>query len=322
MKSAAMLLLLVCATIVASAAPLRTERLGIFGRDYYRLNEWARANGFQHRWLGRKDVELSKAGTRIRFTGDSENITFNGVDIRLAHAIVVKDGVAYITPLDVSQTLSPLIWPPRGKPGAQVKRICIDPGHGGKDTGKRVGREEEKKYTLLLAQELGEQLRKAGYTVSFTRTTDAFVDLSPRADIANRRRADLFISVHFNAFPKSTVRGAETYCLTPQGAPSSNDSRGVGNKSAVAGNQNNANNIVLAYEIHRAVTRSLGSEDRAVKRARFEVLREAEMPAVLIEAGFMSNPTEAKKIFSASWRRQLATAIVSGVSSYRKIVER
>jgi N-acetylmuramoyl-L-alanine amidase len=316
------MLVLLGAILLAPAAPLRTERLWFFGKDYYRLEEWARVNGFQQRWLGKKDVELTKGSTRLQFTGDSENMIFNGVNVRLAHAIVVKNGVGFITPLDVNQTLAPLLWPPRSKPGAQVKHICIDPGHGGKDTGKRAGREEEKKYTLLLAQELGDQLRKAGYTVSFTRTSDTFVDLSPRADIANRKHADLFISVHFNAFPKSDVHGAETYCLTPQGAASSNDAEGRGNKNAVAGNQNNPKNIVLAYEIHKAVTRGLGTEDRAVKRARFEVLRETEMPAVLIEAGFMSNPTEAKKIFSAPWRRQLATAIVSGVRSYRSIVEK
>lgn len=316
------MLLLACATWLASAAPLRTERFWIFGREYHRLDEWARGNGFQLRWLGKKSVELAKSTTRIQFTGDSQNIVFNGINIRLSSAIIVKHGIGYITPLDVTQTLNPLLWPPRNKAGARVKHICIDPGHGGRDTGKRNGRQEEKKYTLLLAQELGEQLRKAGYTVSFTRTTDTFVDLSPRAELANRRRADLFISLHFNAFNKSDVRGAETYCLTPEGAASSNDAAGRGNKSAVSGNQNNAKNIVLAYEIHKAVTRGVSAEDRAVKRARFEVLREAEMPAALIEAGFMSNPGEAKKIFSPAWRRQLAQSIVAGIASYKKIVER
>ncbi len=321
-KAAVALLILACAIRVAPAAALRTERLWLFGKEYYHLDDWARANGFHQRWPGKQSIELTKGSTRIQFTGDSQNITFNGVNIRLSAAIVMKGGIGYITPLDVNQTLAPLFRPPRNRPGAQVKHICIDPGHGGNDTGKRAGREEEKKYTLLLAQELGEQLRKAGYTVSFTRTSDTFVDLSPRADAANRRRADMFISIHFNAFSKADVRGAETYCLTPQGAASSNDAAGRGNKTAVAGNQNNARNVVLAYEIHKSITRNLGSEDRAVKRARFEVLREAEMPAVLVEAGFMSNPVEARKIFSAAWRRQLAQAIVSGVTNYRRIVER
>jgi N-acetylmuramoyl-L-alanine amidase len=321
-KSLAALLLCCAICLTAAAAPLKTHGLGLWGKEYYRVEEWARANGFQQRWLGGKSFELTKGSTRMQFAGDSQAMTFNGVEIRLSTAAVVKNGNAYIAPLDVNNTLGPLLWPTRNKTGARVKHICIDPGHGGKDTGKRAGREEEKKYTLLLAQELGEQLRKAGYTVSFTRASDAFVDLTPRAEIANRRRADLFVSLHFNAFSRSNVRGAETYCLTPQGAASSNDAAGRGNKSVVSGNQNNSKNILLAYEIHKAVTRRTGAEDRAVKRARFEVLREAEMPAVLIEAGFMSNPTEARQIFSAAWRRKIAESIVAGIGSYKKLVER
>jgi N-acetylmuramoyl-L-alanine amidase len=165
-------------------------------------------------------------------------------------------------------------------------------------------------------------LRRAGYTVSFTRTSDVFVELTSRAELANRRHADLFISVHFNSFRNSDVRGVETYCLTPQGAASSNDPGGRGSKSAVAGNQNNAKNVALAYQIQKSILRGTGSEDRAVKRARYEVLREAEMPAVLIESGFMSNPAEAKKIYSATWRREVAAAIVAGVRGYRSVVEK
>ena len=87
------------------------------------------------------------------------------------------------------------------------------------------------------------------------------------------------------------------------------------------GNLNNARNMLLAYELHKAIVTGTRMEDRGIKRARFQVLREAEMPAVLIEGGFMSNPSEARKIYSAAWRRQFAQSIVSGVQSYRKMVE-
>jgi N-acetylmuramoyl-L-alanine amidase len=176
---------------------------------------------------------------------------------------------------------------------------------------------------MLLAQELGTQLRKAGYTVSFTRTSDIFVDLPVRTDIARRRGADLFISLHFNSagYTSSDVRGVEVYCMTPQRASSTNARGEGGSTGAYPGNINNARNMVLAYEIQKAVTQGAGLEDRGVKRARFEVLRGAEMPAVLIEGGFMSNPAEARKIFSISWRRQMAQAIADGVSRYTRIVQ-
>jgi len=320
MKTVAAVVVLCCAIVLGVSAPLRTEKLWFFGREYYRLDEWARANGFQCKLTGKKEVQVASQSTRIVFTGDSRKAVLNGVVVQLSNDVVVKNGVAYITPLDVSSTIAPVLWPPRSwtKP---VKHICLDPGHGGRDVGEHSGREFEKKYTLLLAQELSEQLRKAGYTVSLTRAADVFVPLPDRAEMARRRGADLFISLHFNAFHGSDVSGAETYCVTPQGANSSNDHTGHGNTAAVGGNRNDARNMLLAYHIHRSVVRATGGEDRGVKRARYEVLRLANMPAVLLESGFMSNPAEAQRIYSAAWRRKIADAVVAGVRSYRNAIE-
>jgi N-acetylmuramoyl-L-alanine amidase len=225
--------------------------------------------------------------------------------------------------LDLTTALQPIVYPPRGRPRSTVKHICIDPGHGGKQVGYLAGGEMEKKYTLLLAQELGAELRKAGYTVSYTRTTDTLIELGERPEIARRRNADLFVSLHFNSagYTSPEVRGVEVYCMTPQRASSTNARGEGGNSGAFLGNLNNARNMVLAYELQKAITRGAGLEDRGVKRARFEVLRDAQMPAVLIEGGFMSNPAEARKIFSPAWRKQMAQAIASGISSYRRIVE-
>ena len=80
--------------------------------------------------------------------------------------------------------------------------------------------------------------------------------------------------------------------------------------------------MLLAYQLEKSLVRNLGCEDRGVKRARFEVLRAAEMPAVLIEGGFMSHSAEAKKIYDAGYRRQMAQAIVEGILAYRRLVEK
>ena len=109
--------------------------------------------------------------------------------------------------------------------------------------------------------------------------------------------------------------------MTPQRASSTNARGEGGSSGAYSGNLNNAKNMLLAFQIQKAITESTGSEDRGVKRARFQVLRDAVMPAVLIEGGFMSNPAEAKKIYSAVWRKQMAQSIAAGIAGYRKLVE-
>ena len=201
--------------------------------------------------------------------------------------------------------------------------ICLDPGHGGKDTGTRNGFQQEKKYTLLLAQEVRDQLNRAGLKATLTRTTDTLIDLPVRPDLARRRGADLFVSLHFNGAngSRNEIRGIEVYCLTPSGASSTN-ARGEGGGAGPApGNRNNDKNMFLAYLVHKSLVRSLPTEDRGVRRARFAVLREAQMPAVLIEGGYMSHPSESKKIYDPAYRRQMARAIVDGLLAYKRQVE-
>jgi N-acetylmuramoyl-L-alanine amidase len=89
-----------------------------------------------------------------------------------------------------------------------------------------------------------------------------------------------------------------------------------------AGNRNNGKNLQFAWQMQKALVRGLGTEDRGVRGARFAVLRDAPMPAVLIEAGFLSHPAEGKKILDAAYRREIAKAIAEGVLAYKRVVER
>jgi N-acetylmuramoyl-L-alanine amidase len=207
--------------------------------------------------------------------------------------------------------------------GARVKTIVIDPGHGGRDPGNQDGSHQEKKYTLLLAQELCDQLKHAGFNASLTRTTDTLIDLPVRPDIARRRGADLFISLHWNSVQngKSQVRGVETYCMTPAGASSSNAGGEIRDAGSKPGNRNNEKNMLLAYQIQKSLLKNLGTEDRGVRRARFMVLCNAGMPAVLVEGGYMSHATESKKIYDPAYRRQMARAMVEGVLAYQRQIE-
>lgn len=325
MKAAILSTLLLAAWVVpAHAAPGRTERLEFLGREYVRLPEWARANNFDVQWL-KKDETMQLAGHSLKlvFTADSKEAEINDVKVWLSFPIARRNGSFYISELDLRTTVNPLRFPPKDWGRAKIKNIVIDPGHGGKDPGNQDGPRQEKKYTLLLALELRDQLKRAGFNATLTRATDSFIELPDRPDIANRRGADLFISLHWNAVSagKNEVKGIETYCLTPAGAPSTNARGEIGDASSKPGNRHNGKNIFLAYEIQNALAKNLPVEDRGVHRARFAVLRDAEMPALLIEGGYMSHPAESKRIYDPAYRKQMAQAIVNGIQAYARQVE-
>jgi N-acetylmuramoyl-L-alanine amidase len=301
------------------------EHARIAGQDYLRLSDWARDNGLDVRWLKQDEsLQLTNHSTRLLVAVDHREMQINGTEVWLLYPIVLRSGNAYVAHLDLQTTLLPILSPPRNAGKARVKTVCLDPGHGGKDMGYFIASNQEKNYTLLLAKEVGKQLSRAGMKVVLTRSTDTFVELPMRPDFAKRRSADLLVSLHFNAADASrdTAQGAESYCLTAPGASSTNARGEGGDVGPFPGNRNNEKNIFLAYQMQKALTRSLGVQDRGVRRARFAVLRDAAMPATLVEAGFMSHPVEGRKIFTAAYRQKLAQAIVEGVLAYKRQVER
>jgi N-acetylmuramoyl-L-alanine amidase len=300
------------------------------GQYYVPLAEFARANGF-HIYSSKagEDVLMNKNNLRLVFDVNSAQAEIGGVNVRLSYPVAGDHGELLISQLDIETALRPLIYSP--KPNARkVTTICLDPGHGGKDTGNRVVgflTHNEKTYTLALGLELKRQLTLAGFHVIMTRTKDVFVELPDRPALANRDGADLFVSLHFNATPvdKADIEGPETYCITPVGASSSNAhgessefGSGIG-VEATAANRSEDKSLLLAYQVERSLVQNLHANDRGVKRARFAVLRDATMPAILIEGGFMTHPLEGKKIYSADYRRQMAAAIVKAIESYQKL---
>ena len=170
--------------------------------------------------------------------------------------------------------------------------------------------------------ELRDQLQKAGFSVILTRNKDTYVDLPDRPALANRRGADLFISLHFNAAPtgKNEVAGPQTYCITPVGA-SSTDAQGEGaGYGATTANRMEQKSLLLAYQVQKSLVNSLGANDRGVRRARYAVLRDATMPAILVEGGYMTHPVESKKIYNPVYRHQMALAIMNGILGYQRLV--
>lgn len=225
--------------------------------------------------------------------------------------------------------------------GLNVKRIVIDPGHGGKDPGTQfVGGIQEKDITLEIAKRLAASLEKnIGCEVLLTRDKDVFVPLDERTAFANVNKADLFISVHVNAHKRSSVYGLETYFLnmaTDESAVIVAARENATSEKNISDLQSILNDLMLntkisessklAYKVQDGmmtgikktykVNKSLG-----VKQAPFYVLIGAEMPAILIETGFITNATERKRILSNNYKNILADGIASGVNSYIKSIE-
>jgi N-acetylmuramoyl-L-alanine amidase len=127
--------------------------------------------------------------------------------------------------------------------------------------------------------------------------------------------------LHFNATEtgKADVSGPETYCITPVGASSSNAEGKGANYGATPANTVEIKSLLLAYQVQKSLVKNLAAEDRSLRRARFAVLRDCEMPAILIESGYMTHPVEGKKIFDSAYRKQTAAAIVKGILAYQKL---
>lgn len=290
--------------------------------DYVNFNDWLRSRSVQYR--NKKSGDLYSITTRsytMNFKVDSCRMEMNGIAIWLAHSAVERNGSLQVARQDINTTLIPLLFSQKNssaKP-AKIKTITLDPGHGGKDPGNQTSAQKEKHLTLQLAREVRKKLLGAGFNVQLVRDSDRYVDLDDRPAMAHRGKADLFISLHFNAAPVSTgARGIEVYCLAPAGAPSTNVRGENGSLRAAPGNLNDPRNILLAYHVQKSLVTKLGAEDRGVRRARWAVLRSADIPAVLIEGGFMSEPGELRRICSDSFRQKQAQAILEGIQAYQR----
>ena len=306
-----------------ASCPSPAHATFINGQNYVPLADWARANGLKCSWFKRGDeVVATNRTTRLVFDKDSRMVEVNGTDVALSFPVAADGGTRLIAQMDLNTTIRPLLFPPRFTDTKRITTICLDPGHGGKDTGNHTFWRSEKTYPLALALELRDQLQKARFNVIMTRSKDAYVELPDRPALANRRGADLFVSLHFNATPtgKNEVEGPQTYCITPVGA-SSTDAQGEGaNFGATTANRAEQKSLLLAYQVQKSLVRNLSAKDRGVRRARYAVLRDATMPAILIEGGYMTHPVESKKIYNAAYRHQMAQAIVIGILTYQRLV--
>src|SRR6266436_3164967 len=171
----------------------------------------------------------------------------------------------------------------------QTRTVVIDAGHGGFDRGGVPGqRISEKDKCLDVAQRLKRILLADGFRVIMTRDSDVFIPLGTRVAIANQYRGAVFVSIHFNCASRVGANGIETYYYRSDSAS-------------------------LAASIHRNVVSGAPTENRGIRRRGFYVLRRTSIPSVLVECGFLTNPTEGRLAQTTDYRQKLAEQIARGI---------
>lgn len=292
-----------------------------------------------------KSITTSQNGSTLRVTATlrqsiatipKENIMIlspNGdTDYRLVLDFVAGSGAVTTTAVTTTTTTTA---------GAKKRKpvIVIDAGHGGKDPGC-IGPNgvREKNVVLSVAKKLSEKLKAAGYNVHLTRSTDVFLNLGTRADIAEKKKSDLFISLHANANPSRAVKGFSIYTLSKKAsdeeAQKLADAENASDKIDVDGFEKfepDIRNALSALQQHAVAAASVEFADAAIKSVKragvtiqngagmrsapFAVLR-STIPSALIELGHLSNREEEKLLNSAAHQNKLVTALVNAVNNY------
>jgi N-acetylmuramoyl-L-alanine amidase len=219
--------------------------------------------------------------------------------------------------------------------GLKVRRVVIDPGHGGHDSGALgPSGKKEKDVSLAISKKVAQQLRDAGLEVLLTRDKDTFVRLEDRASFANDHRGDLFISIHCNSATSRKLRGIETYSLNIASDRYSIRLAARENASSeksisdlqfiladLATKANTEESTRLATRVQRSLVSRLAEKDAGLrdlghKQALFYVLLGAKMPAILVETSFISNAEDEKRLASGKYQEQVASAIAAGVQEF------
>ncbi len=215
--------------------------------------------------------------------------------------------------------------------GLTAKTIVIDPGHGGKDPGAFGGStRKERTIVLSISKKLREILTQKGYTVLMTRDTNRFIPLRERTAFAIQHKADLFLSIHANGSESPKARGIETYYLNVTSTDEASEKIAARENAdsgysiqelekllkSIIQQSKSEDSKRLAGHIQQQLVRTTGAIDRGVKHARFVVLIGTNVPAVLIETGFVSNPTEGRRLSTPAYQHKIATAIAQGVDRF------
>jgi N-acetylmuramoyl-L-alanine amidase len=238
------------------------------------------------------------ANTVLIFTQTDGRFFVNGKPIGPVGSVQKVAGTVYV-PQSLVSAIQPYLQtqtaakPPVVAPPTPLRRktgvVVVDAGHGGKDPGTMVGSTDEKHINLQVAKKVAALLTQRGITVVMTRQDDHFVELEDRADVANRRGADLFVSIHCDSSPDREMRGFTIYVARDASRE--------------------------AYQAARSISTSMkaASDTRGIREADYKVLVLTRCPAVLVELGYLSNSADARRLQDAAFQTRLAQAVTDGI---------
>ena len=327
----------------------------IDGVQYIPLDKLCGSYDIRYRWdsyIGTAKIE--KGANEIVLRAGSDTILVNGAHKKMSSPAVLSSGQIYVPVSFVNKNFGIMVGAKVAEalPAEVVERpriyriktVVIDAGHGGKDPGAngRRYRLKEKQMTLSIAKKLGSILERSGLRVIYTRKDDTFIPLPMRANIANKAKADLFVSVHINASRTKSLSGFECYYLSEatddnaRALEAFEDSSLTMNEKAnvehsrqldktlwdLALTENRTESSELASYVCDSIETSRASYVRGVRSARFYVLKHTNMPAVLVEVGYLSNRAEEAKLKDSAFLDRMAELVASGVLKYKNEYER
>src|SRR5213596_638529 len=298
------------------------EVIKVSGHDYLSVDNISKFYGLPAGVAGAGDkIRFETVKNPLEFVSGSREAMINGARSWLCFPVLEQDGKCLVSRTDVAKTIEPIVRPHRVSNVGRLETVVLDPGHGGYDKGQVSRLGYEKDFALDVARKLRPLLQAKGLRVIMTREGDYFVPLEVRAQIANKARNSIFVSVHFNGTnddPDAT--GFEIFSFTPRGAPSTSDSTVRSSSfNMQPGSEVDAQSMALSACIYHSLLGLIPEYDRGIKRARFAVLRLTKVPAVLIEGGFLTEQGQCKLIAQKEWRAKLAHAISVGIESYRAL---
>lgn len=338
-------------TISGTEESLNVQEYHIGRVKYVPLSSVCYAHGLKLDWDPVSMVAiLTREDDEIRLGVNSHIILINGKNKKIRNKVELKSSVLLV-PLSFSEeTLKDLLktgtiseQPVLPSMTYKVRRVVIDAGHGGKDPGA-LGKNgiREKDINLAIARMVRDALESEGLEVIMTRDSDEFISLKRRAEIANEKDADFFVSIHSNAGMRR-YQGAEVYYLSDALDENARALEAAENASLefegssatgmdrtlkatlwdIVYTENRAESAELAQHVLNSIDSRLTMvKNRGVKSARFYVLRFTNMPSVLIEVGFVTNLDEERRLGNNYYRQMLAEAIANGISSYKEIYEK
>lgn len=327
MNTVRLILLAIGLAVLAPGTPgveAAARTVSLHGKRYVPLDTLAALYSMRRSESG-KTVRLQNRWNTLEFTGGDRRCRINGTLVWLSSPVRKAGRGWAVADDDFTQGIDPSLRPELFAEPDRSTVVVLDPGHGGRDKGAVSPRKVfEKLMTYDIAKRVRTHLRKQGLRVEFTRNGDRYVGLSERCRKAAALGADLFISIHADSAGNNRAAdGAGTFILSLPGRYSTHAyGSGTPPSTSYAGNRHNPANALLGLLLQQQIVKSTGQTDRGIKRARFQVLRDAPCPAALVETAFLSNPEEEAMVIAASGREKIARGIANGIIAYLNTVAR